>query len=79
MDLSKYQYLWEEEKSDWALVDSPNGFGIVNVRTQMMLLISDADLEKALIRKMEESGNSKFRSIIDAFESSRSVSTKETC
>ena len=73
MDLSKYQYIWGEEKPDWALVNSPYGYGIVNIRTQMMLMISDDELEKALIRKMEESGNAKYDSIVDAFELNREV------
>ncbi len=67
MDVSKYQYLWEKEKSDWALVNSPYGYGIVNIRTQMMLMVNDDELEKKLINKMEESGNRKFESIADAF------------
>lgn len=73
MDLSKYQYIWGEEKPDWALVNSFYGYGIVNIRTQMMLMISDDELEKALIRKMEESGNAKYDSIVDAFELNREV------
>lgn len=73
MDLSKYQYIWGEEKPDWALVNSPYGYGIVNIRTQMMLMISDDELEKALIRKMEESGNAKYDSIVNAFELNREV------
>lgn len=39
----------------------------------MMLMISDDELEKALIRKMEESGNAKYDSIVDAFELNREV------
>lgn len=69
MDLSKYQYIWERERSDWALVDSPYGYGIVNVKTHMLLHIDDDELEKAVINKMEESGNDKYDSITDAFES----------
>ncbi len=68
MDISKYQYLWQEEKTDWALVNSPYGCGIVNVRTHMMLMLNNDELEKALIKKMEESGNSKYDSIVSAFE-----------
>ena len=68
MDLSKYQYLWENERSDWALANSPYGYGIVNARTHMMLLIEDDELEKAAINKMEESGNAKYDSITDALK-----------
>lgn len=68
MDISKYQYLWQEEKSDWALVDSPYGYGIINIRTHMMLVLNNHELECALIKKMEEAGNSKYASVADAFE-----------
>lgn len=71
MDISKYQYLWLEEKSDWALVNSPYGYGIVNIRTHMMLMLDNVVLEKALIQKMEESGNRKYDSIVDAFEANK--------
>ena len=67
-DLLKYSYLWEEEKDDWALVNSDFGYAIVNIKTKSMLVVSDEDLENALIRKMEESGNAKYNSIIDAFD-----------
>ena len=73
MDFSKYQYIWGEEKCDWALVNSPYGYGIVNIRTQMMLLVNDTELEEALIKKMEESGNCKFNSILEAFDPNRSA------
>ena len=69
MELSKYQYLWGEEQDDWALVNSPYGYGIANIRTHMVLLIDDDELEKAVIKKMEASGNDKYDSITDAFES----------
>ena len=73
MDLSKYQYLWEDEKDNWALVNSPCGYGIVNIQTQMLLLVDDDELEEALIKKMEEHGNNKFDSIEEAFASKLSV------
>ena len=54
MDISKYQYLWQEEKSDWALVDSPYGYGIINIRTHMMLVLNNHELERALIKKWKK-------------------------
>lgn len=66
-DISKYNYLWKDEKNDWVLVNIENGYGIVNNRTKMMLLVEDDNLADALIRKMIESGNKKYDSIQEAF------------
>lgn len=68
VDISKYHYLWNEEKDDWALVDSEDGYSIVNIKRQGMLLISDDELENAIINKMEEAGNKKYKSIQEAFD-----------
>lgn len=67
MDVTKYSYIWEDEKDDWALVDSEDGYSIVNIKRQGMLLISDDELENAIINKMKEAGNKKYKSILDAF------------
>ncbi len=65
MDISKYHYLWNEEQDDWALVNTPYGYGIFNVRTNMMMMVSDRTLKNALLRKMEEEGNKKYESIVE--------------
>lgn len=65
MDISKYQYLWNEEQKDWVLVNTPYGYGIFNLSTNMMLMVSDKKLKEALLRKMEEEGNKKYESIDD--------------
>lgn len=66
-DISNYEYLWTTEKDDWVLVNSTEGYGIVNIRTKMMLLIDNDELAEELIIKMIESGNKKYESILDAF------------
>jgi hypothetical protein len=65
MDISKYQYLWNEEQKDWVLVNTPYGYGIFNIRTNMMMMVSDRKLKMALLSKMEEEGNKKYDSIDD--------------
>ncbi len=65
MNISEYQYLWTEEKEDWVLVNTPYGYGIVNLRTNMVLMISDINLKEAVLQKMEEEGNKKYDSIDD--------------
>lgn len=67
MDITKYSYIWEDEKEDWVLVDSEDGYCIVNIKSQGMLLISNDELENAIVDKMEEAGNKKYSSILDAF------------
>ena len=68
MNIQKYSYLWEEEKNNWALVNTDYGYAIVNIKTQSMLIVSDDALEKELISKMEEAGNSKYESILDVLD-----------
>lgn len=63
MNVNEYSYLWEEEKRDWVLVNTSYGYCIVNKRAQTALLISDDDLEEAIIDKMLAEGNAVYDDI----------------
>jgi len=65
MNISEYQYLWNEERNDWVLVNTPYGYGIVNIRTSMMLMVSDSKLKQTIIHKMEQEGIKRYDSIDD--------------
>ena len=67
MNIEEYKYLWESDKADWVLVNTEYGYGIVNKKTQMALLVSDDELEEAIIAKMLESGNRVYENINDAY------------
>lgn len=67
MDIEKYSYLWNEKKSDYALVKSDFGYGIVDKKEKSMLLICDEELAQKIIIKMLESGNKVYDDIIQAF------------
>lgn len=67
MNLDEYKYLWESEKNDWVLVNSPYGYGVINKRTQSMLLVSDESLENAIIDKMLAAGNKTYDDIESAY------------
>lgn len=67
MNLDEYSYLWESERDNWVLVNSPYGYGIIDKKTHSMLLVSDNDLEAALIDKMLASGNKTYENIDDAY------------
>lgn len=67
MNIEEYKYLWESDKADWVLVNTEYGYGIVNKKTQMALLVTDDELEEAIIAKMLESGNRVYENITDAY------------
>ena len=56
MNIEEYSYLWTTKKDEFVLVNTEYGFGIVNKKEQMVLSISDPDLEKAVIQKMLDEG-----------------------
>ena len=68
MNISEYNYLWGEEKNDWVLVHTEYGYNIVNKSNQMVLLVSDEELEDALIERMIQEGNQRYDNINEAFE-----------
>lgn len=67
MNLDEFKHMWESEKDDWVLVNTKYGYAVVNKRTQMALLVSDDELEKAVIRRMLEEGNRIYDNITDAY------------
>lgn len=67
MNLDEFKHMWEEEKNDWVLVNTKYGYAVVNKRTQMALLVSDDDLEEAVIHRMLEEGNLIYDNINDAY------------
>lgn len=67
MNIDKYRYLWESEKDDWVLIHTEYGYGIVNKKTQMALLISDDTLDNAVVRQMLAEGNRVYDNINDAY------------
>lgn len=67
MKLDEYKYLWESEKEDWVLVNSPYGYGIINKQTRSMMLVSDEVLEKAIIDSMLAAGNKVYDDIDSAY------------
>ena len=67
MNISEYEYLWTTEKDDWVLVNSSYGYGIINKATQSMLMVSDSDLERVLIKRMLSEGCRIYDNITDAY------------
>lgn len=67
MNLVEYEYLWGKEQNNWVLVNTSYGYCIVNKREQSALLVSDDDLEDALIEKMLVAGNKTYENINDAY------------
>ncbi len=67
MNISEYEYLWTTEKQNWVLVKTEYGDAIVNKATQSALLISDDELEKAVIERMRSEGCKTYENIRDAF------------
>ena len=67
MSINEYGYLWTTEKEDWVLVNTEFGYGIVNKKSQMALMISDEELENAIIERMKSSGNRIYNDINEAY------------
>ncbi|MCR5167252.1 MAG: hypothetical protein K6C13_08560 [Oscillospiraceae bacterium] len=67
MNITEYEYLWTTEKEKWVLVNSSYGYGIINKATQSMLMVSDDELEKALIDHMLAEGCKTYDNIKDAY------------
>ncbi len=67
MNIEEFSYLWTTQKDEFVLVNTEYGFGIVNKKEQMVLSISDPDLEKAVIQKMQDEGNLVYDNILDAY------------
>lgn len=67
MSIENYSYLWNEKKTDFVLVKTDFGYGIVDKKEQSMLLISDEELEQKIISKMLENGNKVYDNINQAY------------
>ncbi len=67
MNLDDYSYLWTTDKDDFVLVNTECGYGIVNKKKQLFLLISDDELADQLIQRMLAEGNKKYDSILAAY------------
>lgn len=67
MNLSEYEYLWTTEKDDWVLVNTTFGYGIVNKTEQVVLSVSDEELEQALIEQILSNGCKVYDNIKDAY------------
>ena len=67
MNINEYSYLWTTEKEDYVLVETEFGYGIVNKKKQMVLSVSNEELEAKLIQKMQIEGNKTFSNILDAY------------
>lgn len=67
MDNNDYTYLWTTSKDKYVLVKTEYGYGIVNKIEQMVLSISDEELETMIIQKMIEEGNKIYETILDAY------------
>ncbi len=67
MGISRYEYLWKNEKEKYVLVKSSKGFGIINILEKTMLVIEDSKLEDEIISKMLEHGNKVYNSISNIF------------
>lgn len=67
MNINDYNYIWTTYKEDYVLVETEFGYGIVNKKKQMVLSISDDDLETAIIQKMQTEGNKIYSNILDAY------------
>ncbi len=67
MDIKEYKYLWTTEKSDWVLVNTTFGYGIVNKTKQMVLSVSDEELERVLTDQMLSNGCKVYENIKDAY------------
>lgn len=67
MSINEYTYLWTTNKDEFVLVNTEYGYGIVNKKEQTVLSISNEELEKQLINKMQEEGNKVYENILDAY------------
>jgi len=54
MDISDYEYLWNEDKEDYVLLRVEEDYLIIDRVHQMVLLIEDDDMSDRVIAKMIE-------------------------
>ncbi len=67
MNIDEFKYLWTDKKSEFVLVHTEYGYGIVNKVEQTVLSISDEKIEDAVINRMLSEGNKIYDNILDAY------------
>ena len=66
MSIENYSYLWDKERTDFVLVKTDFGYGIVDKMKQSVLLIEDEELGQNIICKMLENGKKVYDNIKQA-------------
>lgn len=69
MDISDYEYLWNEDKEDYVLLRVEEDYLIIDRVHQMVLLIEDDDMSDRVIAKMIDEGNLIFDTLEQAYDS----------
>ncbi len=69
MDISDYEYLWNENKEDYVLLRVDDDYMIIDRVLQMVLLIEDDDMSDRVIAKMIDEGNLIFDTLEQAYDS----------
>ena len=69
MDISDYEYLWNENKEDYVLLRVDDDYMIIDRVLQMVLLIEDDDISDRVIAKMIDEGNLIFDTLEQAYDS----------
>ena len=67
ISIENYSYIWGEKKTDFVLVKTDLGYGIINKKEQTMLLMSDEKMEQKIVNKMLENGNKIYDDIKKAY------------
>ena len=69
MDISDYEYLWNEDKEDYVLLRVEEHYLIIDRVHQMVLLIEDDDMSDRVIAKMIEEESLIFDTLEQAYDS----------
>ena len=69
MDISDYEYLWNEDKEDYVLLRVEEDYLIIDRVHQMVLLIEDDDMSDRVIVKMIEEESLIFDTLEQAYDS----------
>lgn len=69
MDISDYEYLWNEDKEEYVLLRVEDGYIIIDRVHQMVLMIEDDDMFDKVIAKMIEEGSLIFDTLEQAYDS----------
>lgn len=69
MDISDYEYLWNEDKEDYVLLRVEEDYLIIDRVHQMVLLIEDDDMSDRVIAKIIEEESLIFDTLEQAYDS----------